>query len=80
MIVQREVYNFALAELLRTIEESELEKALAAYLKPFEAKTEKNDDMWTDFLENIDKYAVETGIKDLAENHDHYLYGTPKRT
>jgi len=84
MIVQREVYNFALAELLRTIEESELEKALANYLKPFEAKfeakTEKNDDMWTDFLENIDKYAVETGIKDLAENHDHYLYGTPKRT
>lgn len=22
--------------------------------------------------------AVETGIKDLAEHHDHYLYGVPK--
>ena len=23
---------------------------------------------------------VDTGLGDLAENHDHYLYGTPKRT
>jgi predicted DNA-binding antitoxin AbrB/MazE fold protein len=23
--------------------------------------------------------AVETGIPDLASEHDHYLYGTPKR-
>lgn len=35
---------------------------------------------WMEFLENIDEYAIETGIEDLAENHDHYLYGTPKRT
>jgi len=84
MIIQREIYNFALAELLRTIEEADLEKALEPYLKKSEpekkAKTEKDDETWRDFLENIDKYAVETGIKDLAENHDHYLYGTPKRT
>jgi hypothetical protein len=24
-------------------------------------------------------YTVETGITDLARNHDHYLYGLPKR-
>ena len=23
---------------------------------------------------------VDTGIEDLAHQHDHYLYGTPKRT
>ncbi len=33
MIVQREVYNFALARVLQTIAESELEKALEPYLK-----------------------------------------------
>jgi hypothetical protein len=37
------------------------------------------DEPWSEFLDNIDQYAVETGIKDLAANHDHYLYGTPKR-
>lgn len=24
-------------------------------------------------------YSVDTGITDLARNHDHYLYGLPKR-
>ncbi len=32
----------------------------------------------TDPLEIFGK-AVDTGIEDFAENHDHYLYGTPKR-
>lgn len=44
-----------------------------------ESQKPGNDDAWSEFLENIDEYAVETGIKDLAENHDHYLYGVPKR-
>jgi hypothetical protein len=28
-------------------------------------------------LADVDKIAIETGIQDLAEHHDHYLYGTP---
>jgi len=31
------------------------------------------EDAWTEFLSNLDHYAVETGINDLAENHDSYL-------
>ena len=27
----------------------------------------------------IDKFQVDTGIEDLAAEHDHYLYGTPKK-
>ena len=37
-------------------------------------KVERGKDPLLD-LKNI---AVDTGIKDLAENHDHYLYGVPK--
>jgi len=29
-------------------------------------------------LFDLRKVAVETGIKDLAEHHDHYLYGVSK--
>ena len=36
---------------------------------------EKNRNALTD----VDKIAVETGIQDLAEHHDHYLYGVSKR-
>ncbi len=31
-----------------------------------------------EFLRNIDRIAVDTGITDLADQHDHYLYGLPK--
>ena len=27
----------------------------------------------------LEESAIETGISDLAQEHDHYLYGTPKR-
>lgn len=30
-------------------------------------------------LADIDNIAIETGISDLASQHDHYLYGVPKR-
>jgi len=30
-------------------------------------------------LAEIDKIAIETGIPDLARQHDHYLYGLPKK-
>lgn len=30
-----------------------------------------------DPLLGLHDLAVETGLKDLAEHHDHYLYGTP---
>ena len=33
------------------------------------------------FAERYAKYigCVKTGVTDLARNHDHYLYGTPKK-
>ena len=30
-------------------------------------------------LAEIDKIAIETGIPDLSRQHDHYLYGLPKK-
>ena len=30
-------------------------------------------------IADLDLLAVETGIKDLAVQHDHYLYGMPKK-
>lgn len=29
-------------------------------------------------LYTIHEHAISTGVADLAEEHDHYLYGTPK--
>ena len=33
---------------------------------------------WDRLLSVIEECQMETGITDLADQHDHYLYGTPK--
>jgi len=30
-------------------------------------------------LSDMDQFVIETGISDLSYQHDHYLYGTPKK-
>lgn len=42
-------------------------------------KSVEVDQTWLEFVENIDKYAIDAGVDDLSINHDHYLYGAPKR-
>jgi hypothetical protein len=39
----------------------------------------ENDNVKSDTAFDLASLAVETGIADLATEHDHYLYGTPKR-
>jgi hypothetical protein len=40
---------------------------------------ENNKDVESDPAFDLASLAVKTGITDLAAEHDHYLYGTPKR-
>ena len=42
-------------------------------------KGRSTTDLEKDPLFHISRLAVETGVRDLAAQHDHYLYGTPKR-
>jgi hypothetical protein len=37
------------------------------------------DPSWDALMEFIEQSAVDTGIEDLAHQHDHYIHGTPKR-
>ena len=34
---------------------------------------------WQALAQLVEDCAVETGISDLAQQHDHYLYGKPKQ-
>ncbi|MBI3600545.1 MAG: hypothetical protein HY097_07875 [Nitrospinae bacterium] len=43
-----------------------------------ESKKKEKIKKGKDPLFGLKDIAVETGIKDLAEHHDHYLYGVPK--
>jgi len=52
---------------------------LKRYLEKLESESQVDKD-WLEFLDNIDKYVVDTGIEDLSINHEYYLYGGPKRS
>ncbi len=43
-------------------------------------KKDKGKDADVDVFAKIMAMAENVGIKDWSINHDHYLYGTPKRT
>ena len=45
-------------------------------LKSRSQRQNNHDDELGDLLERC---KVSTGIQDLAEQHDHYIHGTPKR-
>lgn len=38
-----------------------------------------DDSGWKALAQLVENCAVETGISDLAQQHDHYLYGKPKQ-
>ena len=40
-------------------------------------KTE--DPSWDAFTQLLNECAIDTGIADLSQQHDHYLYGVPKK-
>ncbi len=60
--------------LIAEIEELFVKKGISCEIE----KTAVSDDPWDSL--DIDEIAVDTGIEDFAENHDHYLYGIPKRS
>jgi hypothetical protein len=38
-----------------------------------------DDEAWSALEQLVENCTVETGIPDLAHQHDHYLYGKPKK-
>ncbi|HLC15146.1 MAG TPA: hypothetical protein VJL89_02830 [Thermodesulfovibrionia bacterium] len=57
--------------------EKKLEKEASYIQRKKDIKNDLNNDPWSN--PNIDLPSIDTGIEDLAENHDHYLYGLPKQ-
>jgi hypothetical protein len=43
------------------------------------AEATQPDQSWASLMTFIEESAVDTGIEDLAYQHDHYIHGTPKR-
>ncbi len=64
-----------LGQIVKHIEETFKKEKISIEVSGLPPET---TDPW-DALD-FESIAVDTGIEDFAENHDHYLYGTPKRS
>ncbi len=75
-------YEKKIIEELQDIPDEDIPKILEIihYLKEgiLSDKKRKKSKKIRDPLLDIEDIAVDTGIPDLAEHHDHYLYGVPK--
>lgn len=75
-------YKEEIVKELQDIPEEDMPKILEIihYLKTgmMAGKKKSKAKKGRDPLLDLKSIAVETGIKDLAEHHDHYLYGVSK--
>lgn len=62
-----------IARVMTKVKELFAQEGIPVEIKPDAPKGDSWDNL------RIEDIAVDTGKTDFAENHDHYLYGTPKR-
>ncbi len=62
-----------ISEFIKKMEEFFSEQGISVEIRQDFSPDDPRDNL------NIDDIAVDTGIEDFAENHDHYLYGTGLR-
>ncbi|MGI0479340.1 hypothetical protein ACN4EE_00975 [Geminocystis sp. CENA526] len=68
-------------ELVKSLPESEQEKIALLMIDNLQVSENNNTELndWDKLSQVLDECQIETGITDLAEQHDHYIHGTPKR-
>jgi len=78
MLSVRGIFKDGVASPMEYIEGRENQPVIITFLGGEEIKPGEEDD-WDNLIKLVEDCAVDTGIEDLAHQHNHYLYGTPKK-
>jgi hypothetical protein len=81
MLSVRGTFENGVAQPIKSIEGREGQPVIITFLDE-DGKLESSpaeDSAWDTLVELVEGCAVETGIADLAHQHDYYLYGKPKK-
>jgi hypothetical protein len=73
------IFEDGLAKPIEPVQGHNGRSVTITFVDEDDAPLPANDVTWNDLMQFIDDYAVDTGIEDLAHQHDHYLRGTPKQ-
>ena len=81
MLSVKGIFTQGAARPLDPLEGREGQAVIITFLDqvPTEGYLVREEAAWSSLTHLIQECAVETGIDDLAHQHDHYLYDTPKR-
>ena len=80
MLTVKGTFEDGVARPVEPVEGREGQVVLITFME--ERDTEEvpadEDESWDTFFQLIKECGMDTGIADLADQHDHYLYGKPK--
>ncbi len=68
------------AQPLEPVEGREGQPVIITFLEDNLSQTAVNEEAeWASLRQLLEECKIDTGIPDLAHEHDHYLYGKPKK-
>jgi hypothetical protein len=88
MLSVRGIFKDGMAQPMEDIEGRDNQPVIIMFLEDEEIKSREarfryaesdGEDDWDNLIQLVEDCAVSTGIEDLAHQHNHYLYGTPKK-
>jgi hypothetical protein len=72
-------FRAGVAQPLEPISGREGQEVIITFLDDVKSAIYGDQADWNHLTKLVAECAMETGIDDLADEHDHYLYGKPKR-
>lgn len=72
-------FKDGIVELLEPVAEREEQEVIVTFPDDEKAAPPVQETDYDALTKLIEECQMDTGITDLAHEHDHYLYGTPKR-
>lgn len=81
MLYVKGIFQNGVARPTEPVEGREGQPVIITFLEEYFASSipSEEDTAWDALVQLVEDCAVETGVADLAHQHDHYLYGKPKR-
>jgi hypothetical protein len=78
MLSVQGTFKDGVAHPAEAIEGHEGQRVIITFVEEPKEPVLASDEHWDALMHLIEASTMETGIEDLAHQHDHYLYGKPK--
>lgn len=78
MLSVKGIFRKGTAFPIEKVDGRENQQVIITFLKDDETGVGEEGD-WNDLIQLVEASIMETGVEDLAHQHDHHLYGAPKK-